>query len=112
MNANFYQANNEKKVAAVGLTASPGGGRTKGSVVWLYMMLRKHLPPHHQLTHTILCTKCQQTVMLAVQTHFQQVLLRKVVCNQITLVKKHNILKKCLGYMINYMDHFTRADRN
>lgn len=47
--------------------------------------LGKHLPPNDQLTHTLLSCQRQQAVVLAVQTHVQQVFFRKMVGNEVGL---------------------------
>lgn len=49
-------------------------------------VLGEHLSPDDQLAHPLLRGQGQQTVVLAVQTHIQQVLLRQVVGYQVALV--------------------------
>lgn len=48
-------------------------------------LLGKHLPPDDQLTHPLLSRQRQQAVVLAVQTHIQQVLFGQMVGDQVGL---------------------------
>lgn len=43
--------------------------------------LGKHLPPDDQLTHALVSSQGQQAVVLAIQTHVQQVFFREMVGN-------------------------------
>lgn len=53
-------------------------------------LLRKHLPPDDQLPHTLLRRQRQQTVVLTVQTHVQEILFRKMVGDQVGLRRGEN----------------------
>lgn len=84
-----HQTHGKEEDSAVGLgVAWPrGGGGSVGAA------LQEHLPPHHQLPHTLLCPQTQQAEVLTVQTHIQQVLFRQVVRYQITLSGKRTGLQ-------------------
>lgn len=68
-----YNPHDEKEVTALRLPEAVGPP------------LGEHLPPDHQLAHSLLGRQRQQAVVLAVQTHVQQVLLGEVVGDQVRL---------------------------
>lgn len=74
-----YDPHDEQEVAARRTLEDPRRPSTVGP------LLGEHLPPDHQLAHSLLSRQRQQAVVLAVQTHVQQVLFGKVVGNQVRL---------------------------
>lgn len=75
-----YDAHDEQEVTAPRMPEAP---RRRPPAVC--PLLGEHLPPDHQLAHSLLGRQRQQAVVLAVQTHVQQVLFGKVVGNQVRL---------------------------
>lgn len=78
-----YDPHDEQKVAALRVPEAPHRWPPAFGP-----LLGKDLPPDHQLADTLLGRQWQQAVVLAVQTHVQQVLFRKVVGNQVRLQGK------------------------
>lgn len=81
MNSFPYDAHDEQEVTALRMPEAPRRRRPPA----VGPLLGEHLPPDHQLAHSLLGRQRQQAVVLAVQTHVQQVLFGKVVGNQVRL---------------------------
>ena len=76
-----YQPHYEEEVSSLRLAVT----QRCAAAAAVSSLLRKHLPPDDQLTHALLRSQRQQAVVLAVQTHVQQVLFGKMVGDQVGL---------------------------
>lgn len=80
MTSSTYDPHDEQEVAALRVPEVPRRCPTA-----VGPPLGEDLPPDHQLAHSLLGRQRQQAVVLAVQTHVQQVLFGKVVGDQVRL---------------------------
>lgn len=71
-----YQPHYEEEVSSQRLVET-----RRCAAIFANPELGKHLPPDDQLAHTPFSCQRQQAVVLAVQTHVQQVFFRKMVGN-------------------------------